>query len=846
MRVNWAHLTPSVARLLEPSHIPSLRILVMGGEQVNSADWDRWPSSVQTINGYGPTECCIVCTGYTSEQDFTTGTIGTSIASVSWVVHPKDHNKLAQLGSVGELLVEGPILARGYLGDPEKTAAVFINNPAWLLEGYGGYAGRQGRLYKTGDLVRYDTDGNLVCLGRKDSQIKMRGQRVELGEIEHHVRECLPEAKQLAVEVVLPLGQKNHAMLAAFVQLDKGTHNALIKEKASGDDSIAQVVFLTRVEEELAKRLPEHMVPTVFFSLLHFPTTTSGKTDRKQLQEIGASFTAQQLAEMRTSSQGPKRQPSTEAERKMQQLWARMLKVKADSIGLHDSFFRLGGDSIVAMKLVGEARRTGLRLSVADIFRHPRLIDLASLKSTSCNNSVVEEVPAFSLLSPVMKDAIFSVTEPFGSSLPIDDVTDVVPASYIQQFYLATCVRAPREAFNYPFIDLSAAVDIQVLQASCSAFLEHFPIFRSHFVNFQRKLYQVIPRYQDLPFSIFEVDGSLAEESQAIHIRDLDQASPLGLPTSFMLVRNALGMNRLIIRLSHAQYDGVCMPLIWASLTSIYQQEPLLSSTGFYNYLAYVHNQRSTSINYWTRLLKGSHITNITSKLRPNLGKDTTIRSVKVKRVIHTPQLPAGLTMASLISSAWAVVLSHINGEEDVVYGLVIAGRNSDLPGITEVVGPCLNFVPVRARPYSTRTSEELLQSVQDQYNVLSLGESDSMGLDDIVQHCTDWPAKSEFDTILQHQNIEEQPKIQFAGEITKLQWFENPFAVPRQLYVLSQPRGDNLTITIGGNTGILTVQCAEKLLAMLCNTIVQLSGNLEIPLARCQSSLPACLWNNE
>ncbi|KAK1912672.1 hypothetical protein P3342_004608 [Pyrenophora teres f. teres] len=820
MDVNWAFLTPSVARLLDPGLIPSLKILAIGGEQSSSADWNRWPGSVQKIHVWA-----------NRMLHFALDILPSKALSLAL-------SERRSLPINGRAADGRPILARGYLNDVDKTEAAFIDDPAWLLEGYPGHPGRQGRLYKTGDLVQYNADGNLVYLGRKDSQVKVRGQRVELGEIEHHVRECLPEARQLAVEVILPSGQKNHAMLAVFVQLGKGTHIAHLEEKAGGEDSMAQVVFLTGTEEELAKRLPKHMVPTVFFALLHFPMTTSGKADRKRLREIGASFTAQQLAETQTSSQGPKRQPLTEAEQTMQQLWARVLGIDADIIGLDDSFFRLGGDSIAAMKLVGEARRTGLQLSVADIFRHPRLIDLASLKSTFCN-SVVEEVPAFSLLSPVMKDAMFSVTEPFGPSLRIDDITDVVPASYIQQFYIATGVRAPREAFNYPFIDLSDAVDIQVLQASCSALLEHFPILRTHFVYFQGKLYQVIPRHQDLPFSIFEVNGALAEESQAIHIRDLDQTSPLGLPTSFTLVRNASGMNRLIIRLSHAQYDGVCMPVIWASLASIYQQEPLLSTTGFHSYLAYVHNQRSASINYWSRLLKGSHITNITSKLRPKLGKDTTIRSVKVERVIRTPQLPTGLTMASLVSSAWAVVLSHISGEEDVVYGLVVAGRNSDLPSITEVVGPCLNFVPVRARPYSTRTSEELLQSVQDQY--ISLGESDSIGLDDIVQHCTDWPAKSEFDSIIQHQNIEEQPEIQFAGETTKLQWFKNSFAVSRQLFVFSHPRGNSLTITITGNTGILTDQCAEKLLVMLCDTISQLSDSLDTPLAACKLLLPTC-----
>ncbi|KAH8727300.1 hypothetical protein GQ44DRAFT_611849 [Phaeosphaeriaceae sp. PMI808] len=545
---------------------------------------------------------------------------------------------------------------------------------------------------------------------------------------------------------------------------------------------------------------------------------------------------------MRTSSQGPKRQPSTEAEQTMQQLWARVLGIEADSIGLDDSFFRLGGDSIAAMKLVGEARRTGLQLSVADIFRHPTLAVLACVQPSQYSNAL-EVVPAFSLLSPTLKDAIFSAAKPFGCSLPMNNVMDIVPASYTQESYIANGVRAAREAFNYFFLDLGSTLDVEVLKASCRALLDYFPILRTHFIYFQGKLYQVIPRHQDLLFLTFEVDGPLAEESQTIHMRDLDQASPLGLPTSFMLVRSAAGMNRLVVRLSHAQYDGVCLPVMLRTLATIYQQEPLHPTTGFHNFLAYVRGRHSLSVHYWRDLLAGSYITNITSKICPKACKDIALRKIKVERTMYTPQLPAGLTMASLVSSAWAVVLSHIGGEEDVVYGLVVAGRNSNLPGITELMGPCVNSVPVRVQPSSAITAAELLRSVQDQY--ISLGESDSIGFSDIVQHCTDWPAKSEFDSTVKHQNIEEQPEIQFAGETTKLHWFENPYIVPRQLEVLSHPRGNNLTITISGNTGILTDQSAEKLLTMLCDTIIQLSGNLKTRLAACKSLLPTCTWDD-
>ncbi|CAE7020751.1 Nonribosomal peptide synthetase 3 [Pyrenophora teres f. teres] len=833
MAVNWAFLTPTVVDGIgELEAVPSLATLCIGGESIRNSQIEKWGDHVHLRQTYGSSET----SGYVSSVRLTSGStarnVGKGSTAVYWIVNAENQNQLAPLGATGELLVEGAILGREYTDEAEKTAATFIEAPVWRSSFDKSYS----RLYKTGDLARYTKDGSIELLGRKDTQVKLRGQRIELEEIEHQARlSAAVGVKGLAVELIRPKDKDN--MLVCFMAIENKTGG----QEETGDEAwsaaYAQAAAQT-VRDRLERFLPQYMVPALFVPLAQLPTTSSQKVDRKRLREMGASFTAQQLAEMRTSSQGPKRQPSTEAEQTMQQLWAQVLNIERDSIGLDDSFFRLGGDSIAAMKLVGEAHRIGLQLSVADIFRHHTLAALAYMY-TGQHSRALEEIPAFSLISSHVKDAIFSVTEPFGHSVLMDKVIDVLPASCMQERYISQGVRAPRGAFNYFFMDSSAAIDVQVLKASCSILLDSFPVLRTHFLYFQGKLYQVVPRYQELPFSIFEVNGPLAEESQAIHMRDLDHITPLGLPTSFMLVRTTAGMNRLIIRLSHAQYDGVCLPVMLRTLATIYQQEPMHPTTGFNNFLAYVSSRHSLSVHYWRNLLEGSHITNITSKLSPKAREDTAIRPVMVERVMHTPQLPAGLTMASLVSSAWAVVLSHISGEEDVVYGLVVAGRNSNLPGITDVMGPCSNFIPVRARPYSTRTSEELLQSVQDQY--ASLGESDSMGLDDIVQHCTDWPAKSEFDSIVQHQNIEEQPEIQFAGETTKLQWFENPFAVPRQLFVFSRPRGNSLTITINGNTGILTDQCAEKLLVMLCDTISQLSDSLDTPLAACKLLLPTC-----
>jgi amino acid adenylation domain-containing protein len=312
--VNWLLLTPTVARLLQPSSTPLVKTVVLGGEQVNYDDCSRWQGHVQVITCYGPTECSVWCSTCTGNEDFKSGTIGKSIASVSWVVDAGNHEQLAPVGSVGELLVEGPILARGYLNDAEKTDAAFISDPTWLLQGGDGYPGRHGRLYKTGDLVRYDTDGNLVYVGRKDDQIKVRGQRVELGDVEHHLRECMPEAQQIAVEVILlEGGEKDNATLAAFLQLDDEARGGPSANGSGESDSLARVVFLREVEEKMLGGLLGQMVPAVYIAVAQLPMTVSGKTDRKRLREIGALFSAQQLAEPRTASEGAKRAPSTEA-----------------------------------------------------------------------------------------------------------------------------------------------------------------------------------------------------------------------------------------------------------------------------------------------------------------------------------------------------------------------------------------------------------------------------------------------------------------------------------------------------------------------------------------------------
>ncbi|KAI0149575.1 acetyl-CoA synthetase-like protein [Xylariaceae sp. FL1272] len=365
-------LTPSVARLLSPSTLPLLKTLILAGEAVTSDDATRWLGQVRVVNAYGPAECGIctigVGTSVISADEVTS--IGKGAGVVAWVVNPHNHNHLLPPGCIGELLLEGPLVGQGYLNDQQKTAAAFIHNPPWLLRGTPKHPGRGGRLYKTGDLVRYDKDGKLRFLGRRDTQVKIRGQRIELAEVEHFVRNCIPEVKQIAAEIIVLHDENAHSTLVAFVEMNRA--NETNTEKP--DPSILYIDIDAKAD--LAKHLPRHMRPTAYVSMAGgLPLSTTGKVDRKRLREIGASFSSAELAQDPTQQVGKtlKRQPESEIERQMQEIWARVLKIDASSIGMDDDFFHLGGDSIGVMVVVQEARKVGLHLTAREMFRHPSL-----------------------------------------------------------------------------------------------------------------------------------------------------------------------------------------------------------------------------------------------------------------------------------------------------------------------------------------------------------------------------------------------------------------------------------------------------------------------------------------
>ncbi|PFH58188.1 hypothetical protein XA68_14045 [Ophiocordyceps unilateralis] len=370
-------LTPAVARVIEPREaLSSLDTLILGGEAVSASDADLVGDKTQIMVAYGPAECTPTCSIMNLTKTKSHG-IGHGVGMCLWVVDLENVDALAPVGSTGELWLEGPLVGLGYLNEPEKTAAAFIQDPAWLTKGSpdGRRPGRRGRVYRTGDLVQQLEDGSFLFIGRKDTQVKIRGQRVELGDIEYHVRQTLEESGTLgkvhvAAETIHPRGVAGK-MLVAFVAAEGTTAE-------THDDEVRKAAGAAT--EKLTKALPVYMVPTLYMPVKALPMSATGKIDRRRLQEMGAALTAKDVAAMSRAGE-QRRTPQTEAERTMQALWAEILNVEAESIGADDSFFRIGGDSIGAMRLVGLARYRGFNFSVRDVFQSPVLSDLAALES---------------------------------------------------------------------------------------------------------------------------------------------------------------------------------------------------------------------------------------------------------------------------------------------------------------------------------------------------------------------------------------------------------------------------------------------------------------------------------
>ncbi|KAI9720221.1 MAG: putative NRPS-like protein biosynthetic cluster [Candelaria pacifica] len=280
MSVNFAMLTPSSVKLLRPLDIPSMRMIMVGGEPITGETIHVWEPHVDLINGWGTAECGI-CSCVVVDRSVPTS-IGTFMEMGAWIVDPYNTQRLLPIGAVGELIVEGPQVARGYLDEPEKTSASFIKSPPWLKRA------PRGRLYRTGDLMRYMSDASMEYCGRRDLQVKIRGCRIELGEVEYHITAHDLVANAM---VTVPKQGIHSGKLVAIFQLNQSlshNHERRCSETedpiivAAGDNDTLDGSINTIIDC-VESKLSHQSVPNKWIVVNCLPITSSDKVDRKKM-----------------------------------------------------------------------------------------------------------------------------------------------------------------------------------------------------------------------------------------------------------------------------------------------------------------------------------------------------------------------------------------------------------------------------------------------------------------------------------------------------------------------------------------------------------------------------------
>lgn len=311
LNANIAFLTPTVAIKANPQAMSSLKILCVGGEPLPKDLLNNWAeSSTKLVNQYGMGEAAVCC-AYNDNVHATSSapaTIGQPSSGAIWLIDPTCPERLVPVGAIGEVVIEGPHLARGYLdqnhqaSDRTKPAGFLESIPRWLTELHPDR--QSARLYRSGDLARYTQDGLIEYIGRKDTIVKLDGCRIDVVEVEHLARKCLTPKDAIVVDLLGVIDGKQSPCLAAFLYLsdhpDSSEAGDLSLKDASQDQSALQKV--DQIRESLAVFLPTYMIPSLFLLGTRVPRTPSKKTDRRMIRLVSHQFYSQMCEERSGSS----------------------------------------------------------------------------------------------------------------------------------------------------------------------------------------------------------------------------------------------------------------------------------------------------------------------------------------------------------------------------------------------------------------------------------------------------------------------------------------------------------------------------------------------------------------
>jgi amino acid adenylation domain-containing protein/non-ribosomal peptide synthase protein (TIGR01720 family) len=804
-RVNWALMTPSASTILNPDEVPGLTTLLVGGELIPIELMETWSSRLRMINLYGQAETLMVCaTGQIEPSSVhCPGRVGPLMGTAGWITTPGDVSRLAPLGTIGELLLEGPMVSRGYFNEPEKTRQAFIEAPAWLRKVRPD--GSTGRIYRTGDLAWFDDDGILHFVGRKDTQVKLRGQRIILSDIQHQIQLHFASAQQVVAEVIRPQ-HSTSALLVAFIYQGSTEDNG-DKSQILQDPDEVFLQHSASVIATLQDSLPAHMIPTAMFPIHYVPYGATLKIDRRKLREQAEQLTPDRLqsyAMGENSRDTQKEPPKTSSEVMWQGLWAQVLSIPVDRIGRDDHLFRMGGDSLMAIKLVALAHREGLpHITFQDVFEHPRLRDIAAVSTVSSSISASpQDSPGPAPFALVQDVDILIQMASDQCHISVDTIEDIYPCTPLQSSLIASTVHHRDAYMLLQSYTLSDGVNAERLEKAWESTAETHPILRTRiFQTPAGTSYQAVLR-GPLEWSHLEADDSTPSHPIV----------GLGTP----LIKLILSPRRLLLSIHHAVYDGWSLNLLASQVEKTYNDLSAQSPALFNRFIQHVEGSMDSAALFWRNELQDADPVQFPAL--PSLNFQPNPQST-IDKIITLPENTKqdNATLASKIKLAWALVSSTYSKNNDVIVGVVSSGRTAPVADIDRIMGPTIATVPLRVRLDPRKKVCEALEQLQAKF--AEQAPYEHFGLQQISQQGDNAAAACQFQTLIAVEP--KQPKDQFSSE--KQAWYRDAKILSDTTHFSSHalmlqcetlPGGSTIELTATFDADVLPVGQMQRVLS--------------------------------
>ncbi|WMN15882.1 amino acid adenylation domain-containing protein [Pseudomonas piscis] len=652
---------------------PAVRVYCFGGDAVPQASYDlawRVLRPKYIFNGYGPTETVVTPLIWKAKAgdpcDAAYAPIGNIVGNRSAYVADANLN-LLPVGVAGELYLGGLGVARGYLDRPGLTAERFIPDP---------YSTSGARLYRSGDLTRYRTDGLVEYVGRVDHQVKVRGFRIELGEIEARLLEQDPV---LEVAVIAQPGPSGQQLVGYIVPVDAEV--ALSNER--------QAQLRESIKARLRESLPDYMVPTYLLFLEALPLTPNGKLDRKSLPKVDAQLMQQTYVA-----------PQNELEQQIAAIWADVLKL--EQVGVTDNFFELGGDSIISIQVVSRARQAGIRFTPKDLFQHQTVQGLATVAEQGEGGLQIDQGP----------------------------VRGQMPLLPIQQWFFETPVPERHHWNQSVLLKPLKTLSAKALEQGLHALLEHHDGLRLNFVEKTPAwvaTYTPVGQVTSAPLAAMQTDallwladnvteGSLPSLCDAAQ-RSLElQHGPLLRAVLFTLQD---GTQRLLLAIHHLVVDGVSWRVLLEDLQQALVQQAAgqaiklpAKTSSFQSWAGQLQAYAGSAalqqeLGYWQAQLQGvesdlprDRATGQTV-LQDALSVSTELDQIHTQRLLQDAPAAYRTQINDLLLTALARVITRWTGQDSALVQLEGHGREElfDSIDLSRTVGWFTSVFPVKLTP---------------------------------------------------------------------------------------------------------------------------------------------------